>query len=65
MPHRHHPTWSEIREKYLSDPEVAAAAEELHRQLMEPYNPVVRDRDAERTRCVAEIPGYEEARDAL
>lgn len=61
----HHPTWSEIREKYLSDPEVAAAYEELHHQLMEPYAPVVRDRDAERARCVAEIPGYDEAREAL
>lgn len=62
---RQHPTWSEVREKYLSDPEVAAAAEELHHLLMEPYAPVVRDREAERARSVAEIPGYEEAREAL
>lgn len=42
----HHPTWSEIREKYLSDPEVAAAAEELHRLL------------TELPRCVAVNPGH-------
>lgn len=29
----HHPTWREIRAKYLSDPEVAAAYEELHLEL--------------------------------
>jgi hypothetical protein len=40
MPHRHHPTWSEVRDKYLSDPEVAAAAEELHHLLMERPRPV-------------------------
>lgn len=35
MPKRHHPTWSEIRARYLSEPEVQAAAEELHRILEE------------------------------
>lgn len=35
MPQRHHPTWAEVREAYFSDPEVAAAAEELHRLLNE------------------------------
>lgn len=35
MTQRHHPTWAEIREEYLSDPEVAAAAEKLHQLLSE------------------------------
>lgn len=60
----HHPTWSEVRAKYLSDPEVTAAAEELHQLLDEPYAPVLRQREEERARCVAEIPGYASAREA-
>lgn len=55
---RHHPTWSELRAAYLSDPEVAAAAEQLHQLLNEPYAPVVRDREEERARCEAGIAGY-------
>lgn len=43
---RHHPTWAEVREKYLSDPEVAAAAEELHLLL------------SELPKCVAVFPGH-------
>lgn len=31
----HHPSWSEIRDLFLSDPEVAAAAEELYHVLIE------------------------------
>lgn len=69
----HHPTWSEVRAKYLSDPEVAAATEQLHQILIEDdglyamlsedsYAPVVRDRAAERARCEATMPGYAEAR---
>lgn len=46
MSNRHHPTWSEIRAKYLSDPEVQAAAEALHHTL-EAYAPVPHDRTAE------------------
>lgn len=60
---RHHPTWREVREKYLSDPEVQKAAEELHAILeADRYAPVARDRKAERTRCEETIPGYREAR---
>jgi len=50
----HHPTWREVREQYLSDPEV--------QQWFEEYAPVCRDRKAERTRCEETIPGYREAR---
>lgn len=69
----HHPTWSEIRDLFTSDPEVAAAAEELYHVLIEDdalyarlredtYEPVTRDRATERSRCEATIPGYAEAR---
>jgi hypothetical protein len=53
MTQRRHPTWSEVRDKYLSDPEVAAAAEELHHLLVE------------RPRPVAVISGHEKLPEAL
>jgi len=65
---RHHPTWSEVREQYLSDPELLAMAEDLWNTIEEmkaftaQYAPVVRDRAAERARCEATIPGYAEQR---
>lgn len=65
MSPRPHPTWSEIRAKYLSDPAVAKAAEELHQLLNESYAPLIRDRATERARCEATLPGYREEREAL
>jgi hypothetical protein len=51
-----HPTWKEIRDDFLADPEVKQAYDDMA------YEPVVRDRAAERARCEDEIPGYREAR---
>lgn len=66
-----HPTWSELHQTYLADPELHQVAEELH-QILEAdrhakrghdeYSPVARDRQAERQHCEATIPGYTEAR---
>lgn len=51
---RHHPTWSEISEEFLNDPEIS--------HLLDEYAPVYRDREAERARCEDTIPGYSAAR---
>lgn len=50
----HHPSWSEVKAEYLSDPEV--------QQCFKEYAPVYRDRVSERARCEEVIPGYREAR---
>jgi hypothetical protein len=52
-----HPTWKEIREDFVADPEVKEIYDELS------YEPIVRDRTLERARCESEIPGYREARE--
>jgi hypothetical protein len=61
----HHPTWSEIRTSYLSDPDVAGSFEELREHFTEPYAPAPRNRSSERLRLEETCPGYREERERL